>query len=56
LVAKGVAGGLFFSTDDCKGSYEELRGRGVEFHEEPTQRPYGVDAAMSNRVGRSRSH
>src|ERR1700709_2343036 len=29
LVAKGVAGGLFFSTGDCQGSFEELVKRGV---------------------------
>jgi catechol 2,3-dioxygenase-like lactoylglutathione lyase family enzyme len=31
LLAKGAAGGLFFSTDDCQASYEELSSRGVEF-------------------------
>ena len=31
LMAKGAAGGLFFSTDDVKGTYEELKKRGVEF-------------------------
>ena len=31
LVAKGVASGLFFATDDVHGTYEELKGRGVEF-------------------------
>src|SRR4051812_18728916 len=30
LVAKGAAGGLFFSTDNCQATYEELKGRGVE--------------------------
>jgi catechol 2,3-dioxygenase-like lactoylglutathione lyase family enzyme len=51
LTAKGAAGGLFFSTDDCQGSYEELKGRGVEFSEEPTERPYGVDAAFRDPSG-----
>src|SRR5205809_8032845 len=31
LLAKGAAGGLFFSTDDVQKSYEELKSRGVEF-------------------------
>ena len=31
LIAKGAAGGLFFATDDVRGNYEELKGRGVEF-------------------------
>jgi catechol 2,3-dioxygenase-like lactoylglutathione lyase family enzyme len=51
LVAKGAAGGLFVSTDDCRASYEELRSRGVEFSEEPTERPYGVDAAFRDPSG-----
>ena len=51
LMAKGAAGGLFFSTDDCRASYEELKGRGVEFQEEPTERPYGIDAAFRDPSG-----
>lgn len=53
LMAKGVAGGLFFSTDDCRATYEELKGRGVEFTEEPSERPYGVDAAIRDPSGNS---
>jgi catechol 2,3-dioxygenase-like lactoylglutathione lyase family enzyme len=30
LMAKGAAGGLFFSTDDCQASYEELKNRGID--------------------------
>jgi predicted enzyme related to lactoylglutathione lyase len=51
LVAKGVAGGLFFATDDCQGSFEELRKRGVEFSQEPTQQPYGIDAGFRDSSG-----
>jgi catechol 2,3-dioxygenase-like lactoylglutathione lyase family enzyme len=51
LVSKGVAGGLMFSTDDCRASYEELRGRGVEFAQEPTEQPYGIDAAFRDPSG-----
>src|SRR6266576_7091638 len=28
LMAKGAAGGLFFMTDDCRATYEELAKRG----------------------------
>ena len=38
LVAKGAAGGLFFATDDIQSTYEELKSRGVEFTQEPTER------------------
>jgi catechol 2,3-dioxygenase-like lactoylglutathione lyase family enzyme len=51
LLAKGAAGGLFFSTDDVQGSYEELKGRGVEFTQEPTQQPYGLDAGFRDSSG-----
>jgi catechol 2,3-dioxygenase-like lactoylglutathione lyase family enzyme len=51
LLAKGAAGGLFFSTDDCQGTYEELTGRGVEFQQEPTRQPYGIDAGLRDPSG-----
>jgi catechol 2,3-dioxygenase-like lactoylglutathione lyase family enzyme len=51
LVSKGVAGGLFFSADDVRASYEELRSRGVEFSQEPTEQPYGIDAGFRDPSG-----
>ena len=51
LVAKGVASGLFFATDDVQATYEELKGRGVEFQQEPTEQPYGVDAGFRDPSG-----
>jgi catechol 2,3-dioxygenase-like lactoylglutathione lyase family enzyme len=51
LLAKGAAGGLFFATEDCRASYEELAGRGVEFTQEPTEQPYGVDAGFRDPSG-----
>jgi catechol 2,3-dioxygenase-like lactoylglutathione lyase family enzyme len=51
LMAKGAAGGLFLETDDCRAAYEELKARGVEFSEEPSERPYGVDAAFHDPSG-----
>ena len=51
LVAKGVASGLFFATDDVQTTYEELKGRGVEFSQEPTEMPYGVDAGFRDPSG-----
>jgi catechol 2,3-dioxygenase-like lactoylglutathione lyase family enzyme len=51
LVAKGAAGGLFFSTDDVQASYEELSRRGVEFQQEPTEQPYGIDAGFRDPSG-----
>jgi catechol 2,3-dioxygenase-like lactoylglutathione lyase family enzyme len=51
VVAKGAAGGLFFSTDDCQASFEDLKARGVEFHQEPTKQPYGIDAGFRDPSG-----
>jgi catechol 2,3-dioxygenase-like lactoylglutathione lyase family enzyme len=53
LMGKGAAGTLFFATDDCRATYEELRGRGVEFTEPPSERPYGIDAALNDPSGNS---
>jgi uncharacterized glyoxalase superfamily protein PhnB len=51
LMAKGFAGTIFLTTDDCRASYEELRGRGVEFVETPEERPYGVDSGFRDPSG-----
>ena len=51
LMARGASGGLFFATDDIHGSYEELKSRGVEFTQEPTEQPYGVDAGFRDPSG-----
>jgi hypothetical protein len=32
-------------------SYEELKGRGVEFLQEPTEQPYGIDAGFRDPSG-----
>jgi catechol 2,3-dioxygenase-like lactoylglutathione lyase family enzyme len=53
LLAKGASGGLFFATDDVRASYEELKSRGVEFGQEPTEQPYGLDAGFRDPSGNS---
>jgi catechol 2,3-dioxygenase-like lactoylglutathione lyase family enzyme len=53
LMAKGFAGTVFLATDDCQASYEELKARGVEFTEEPTERPYGIDSGFRDPSGNS---
>ena len=53
LVAKGFAGTVFLTTDDCRASYEELRDRGVEFSEQPEDRPYGIDSGFHDPSGNS---
>jgi predicted enzyme related to lactoylglutathione lyase len=51
LMAKGFAGTVFFATDDVQADYEELKSRGVEFTEEPTEMPYGIDSAFRDPSG-----
>jgi catechol 2,3-dioxygenase-like lactoylglutathione lyase family enzyme len=51
LLSKGASGGLFFSTDDAQKAYEELKSRGVEFTQEPTEQPYGIDAGFRDVSG-----
>ena len=53
LMAKGFAGTLFITTEDCQASYEELRERGVEFSEAPEERPYGIDSGFRDPSGNS---
>lgn len=53
LMAKGFAGTVFLTTDNCQKSYEELSARGVEFTELPEQRPYGIDCGFRDPSGNS---
>ena len=53
LMGKGFAGTIFLATDDCHASYEELKGRGVEFTDDPEERPYGVDCGFRDPSGNS---
>ncbi len=53
LVAKGFAGTIFLTTDDVHADYEALTGRGVEFTEQPEERPYGIDSAFRDPSGNS---
>jgi catechol 2,3-dioxygenase-like lactoylglutathione lyase family enzyme len=51
LVAKGVIGPGAFETDDCRKTYEELSGRGVNFLSEPAERFYGIEATLRDNSG-----
>ena len=53
LMSKGFAGTVFLSTDDVRSDYDELKGRGVEFTEEPEERPYGIDCGLRDPSGNS---
>ncbi len=51
-LTKGTLGlALILRTDDCRKTYEELRAKGVEFIQEPTEQPYGIDCALRDPFG-----
>ncbi len=50
-MAKGFAGTVFLTTEDCQACYEELKARGVEFVEAPEERPYGIDSGFRDPSG-----
>jgi catechol 2,3-dioxygenase-like lactoylglutathione lyase family enzyme len=47
--AMGMAGIL--TVDDIHKTYEELKAKGVEFTEEPTERDYGTDCGLRDPFG-----
>ena len=47
----GQMGGLGLRVDDCRKTYEELSAKGVTFVQEPSDRPYGVEAVMRDNTG-----
>ena len=51
IMNKGVLGAGVFNTDDCRGTYEELKAKGVQFIGEPAERPYGVEAVFKDNSG-----
>ena len=51
-ITKGGSGfALGLTTSDCRKTYETLKARGVEFAEEPTERPYGIDCGLRDPFG-----
>jgi catechol 2,3-dioxygenase-like lactoylglutathione lyase family enzyme len=51
IISKGVLGAGVFDTDDVRATYEELKGRGVEFMGPPAERPYGIEALFKDNSG-----
>ena len=48
---KGTMNGLGLSVDDCRATVADLKAKGVEFIQEPEERPYGVEALMRDNSG-----
>ena len=51
IMGKGVLGAGVFNTDDCRGTYEDLKTKGVQFAAEPAERPYGIEAVFRDNSG-----
>ena len=51
LIRKGKLGAGVLATADCRKTYEELKAKGVEFTQPPTERFYGVEALMKDNSG-----
>jgi catechol 2,3-dioxygenase-like lactoylglutathione lyase family enzyme len=50
-VAKGAMPPLVLQVDDCRATHDRLRGRGVEFTQEPVERYGNVDAGFRDPSG-----
>jgi hypothetical protein len=51
LLEKGVLGAGVFETKDCRATYEEYRGKGVEFLAPPEEKFYGIEALFKDNSG-----
>ncbi|TDC49910.1 VOC family protein [Jiangella ureilytica] len=51
LMAKGALSAGAWNTDDCRKTFAEYTARGVEFIQEPAERPYGVEAVFRDDFG-----
>ncbi|WP_104105914.1 VOC family protein [Nocardioides sp. 616] len=49
--AEGGLPGVGLNVADCQKAFDELSAKGVEFLQEPQQRPYGVEALMRDNSG-----
>ncbi|HEY0825938.1 MAG TPA: VOC family protein [Ramlibacter sp.] len=51
VLAKGAMPPLVLSVRDCRAAFEDMRGRGVEFIQEPVERYGAVDAGFRDPSG-----
>ena len=51
MMAKGTMHGFGIATDDCRKTFAELTAKGVEYIQEPADRPYGVEAVLRDNSG-----
>ncbi len=51
MIASGALGVGEMATDDCRRDHARLAAAGVEFVQEPEERPYGVEAVLRDDSG-----
>jgi catechol 2,3-dioxygenase-like lactoylglutathione lyase family enzyme len=51
IMAKGTMHGFGIRADDCRKTFDELVAKGVEYIQEPSDRPYGVEAVLRDNSG-----
>jgi len=51
LISKGAIGSGVMETADVRKTYEELKAKGVEFSQPPTERFYGIEALFKDNSG-----
>lgn len=51
MLDKGSLSAVGLRSDDCHKTFKELSEKGVEFIQEPTDRPYGVEAMLRDNSG-----
>lgn len=50
-LGKGQLGGIGLRVDDCRKTHADLVAKGVEFVQEPADRPYGTEAIIRDNSG-----
>jgi len=51
LLEKGALGAGVLHTPDCRATYEELKGKGVDFKGEPKEQFYGTEVILNDGLG-----
>ena len=51
MMEKGMMHAVGLAADDCRKTHAELAAKGVEFVQEPADRPYGVEAMLRDNSG-----
>jgi catechol 2,3-dioxygenase-like lactoylglutathione lyase family enzyme len=51
LLMQGNLGGIVLQTSDCRKTYEEFKGKGVEFLSPPKEQFYGIEAVLKDNSG-----